>query len=39
MSQGWPVDVFKWVEKTSQFSKGFIENYHEDSDESFISGS
>ena len=28
MSQGWPVDVFKWVEKTSQFSKGFIENYH-----------
>ena len=24
--------TFKWVEKTSQFSKDFIENYNEDKD-------
>ena len=27
MSKKLPVDFFKWVENTSQFSKGFIENY------------
>ena len=33
MSQKLPVDGLKWVENTSQFSKYFIENYNEDSDE------
>ena len=28
MSQNFLVCGFKWVENTSQFSKGFIENYH-----------
>ena len=32
MSQMLPVDGFKWVENTSQFSKAFIENYNEHSD-------
>ena len=27
---------FKWVENTSQFSKDFIENYNEDSDEGYF---
>ena len=26
------VDGFEWVENIFQFSKGFIENYNEDSD-------
>ena len=33
MSQKLPVGGFKLVENTSQFSKDFIENYNEDSDE------
>ena len=33
MSQKLPVAGFKWVKNTSQFSKDFIENYNEDSDE------
>ena len=33
MSQKLPVGGFQWVENTSQFSKDFIENYNEDSDE------
>ena len=33
MSQTLPVDNFKWVQNTSQFSVDFTENYNEDSDE------
>ena len=36
MSQRLPVDGFKWVENTSQFSKNFIENYNEDKDEGYF---
>ena len=36
MSQKLPVWGFKWVENTSQFSKDFIENYNEDSDEGYF---
>ena len=31
ISQKSPVNGFKWVENTSQFSKGFMENYKESS--------
>ena len=37
MSKKLPEDGFKWVENTSQFTTDFIENYNEDSDESFFS--
>ena len=30
------VDGFKWIGNTSQFSKDFIENYNEDSDEGYF---
>ena len=33
MSQKLPLGVFNWVENASEFSKDFIENYNEDSDE------
>ena len=36
MSQKFSVGGFKWVECTSQFSKDFIENYNEDSDEGYF---
>ena len=31
-----PVDGFKMVEDTSQFSKDFMENYNKDSDEGYF---
>ena len=31
-----PLDGFKWFENTSQFNKGFIENYNEDSDKEYF---
>ena len=36
MPQKLSVGGFKWVECTSQFSKDFIENYNEDSDEGYF---
>ena len=30
------LDVFKWVENTSQFNKDFIQNYNEDSHEGYF---
>ena len=36
MLQKLPVDCFKWVEETSQFSKDYIENYNENSDERYF---
>ena len=36
MPQKVPVDGFKWVENTSQFSKDFIENCNEHSDEGYF---
>ena len=33
MSQMLPVNGFKWVEYTSQFTKDFLKNYNEDCDE------
>ena len=36
MRQKLPVDGFKWVENTSKFSKDFIENYNEDSNEGYF---
>ena len=36
MSQMLPVDGFKWVKNTPQFSKDSIESYSEDSDERFL---
>ena len=36
MSQKSPVDGFKWVENTSQFSKDFRENCNKDSDERYF---
>ena len=32
MSQNLPVNIFEWVEDTSQFNKDFINNYNEESD-------
>ena len=32
MSQKLPVNVFKWVEKLSQFNERFIKSYNENSD-------
>ena len=36
MSQKLPLNGFKWVEYTSQFTKDFIENHNEDSDEGYF---
>ena len=36
MSQKLPVAGFKWVKNTLQFSKDFIGNYNEDSDERYF---
>ena len=36
MSQNFPVESFKWVENTSQFSKDFIKNNKEGSDEGYF---
>ena len=36
MSQKLPVVGLKWVEDTSQFKKGFIEKYKEDTDEDYL---
>ena len=36
MSQKLSVGGVKWVENTSQFSKDFIENYNEDSEEEYF---
>ena len=33
MSQKFPVNGFKWVKETSQFSEDFIESYNEENDE------
>ena len=33
MSQKIPLNDFKWVEETSRFTKGFIKNYNDDSNE------
>ena len=32
MSQNLPVNIFEWIEDTSQFTKDFINNYNEESD-------
>ena len=32
MSQNLPVNIFEWIEDTSQFNKDFINNYNEESD-------
>ena len=36
MSQNLHVDSFKWVENTSQFNKGFIENYNKGNDKGYF---
>ena len=36
MSQNLPGDYFKWVENATQFTKVFIENCNEDSDEGYF---
>ena len=36
MSQKLPLGSFKWVENTSKFSKDFLDNYNEDSDEGYF---
>ena len=36
VSQKSPVNDFKWVEDTSQFTKDFMENYNEDKDECYF---
>ena len=36
VSKKLPVNGFKWVENTSQFSQDFIENYHEDSNKDVL---
>ena len=36
MSSELPVNDFKWVEVTSQFSKDFIEHYNEERDEVYF---
>ena len=33
MSKKLPVNDFKWVEDTSQFTKDYTENYNENNDE------
>ena len=36
MSQKLPVDDLKWADDTFQFTKDFIENYNEDSDDGYF---
>ena len=36
MSQMWPLSSFKWVKNTSHFSKDFMEDYNEDTDEGYF---
>ena len=36
MSQKLPLNSFEWVEKLSQFNKGFIKNYDENSNKGYI---
>ena len=36
MLQKLPVNDYKWFENTSQFTKDFIKNYNEDSDEGYF---
>ena len=36
MSQNLPVNKFEWIEDTSQFKEGFIENYNEKSKEGYF---
>ena len=36
MSQKIPLNDFKWVEETSRFTKGFIKNYNDDSNEGYF---
>ena len=36
MSQKLPINQFEWIEETSQFSKDFIKNYNEESDERYF---
>ena len=31
-----PVNNFEWIEQTSQFNKGFIKNYNEESAEGYF---
>ena len=35
MSQKFPVNGFKWVRNTSQFSKDFIKRYNKESDKGY----
>ena len=36
MSQGLPVNNLEWIEDTSQFNEGFIQNYNEESDKGYF---
>ena len=36
MSQKLPVNNFEWIEYTSQFNKGFMKNYNEESYERYF---
>ena len=38
MSKKLPLNGFKWVKNTSQFSQDFIENYNENSNEGYAFG-
>ena len=36
MFQELPVNIFEWIEETSQFNEDFIKNYNEESDEGYF---
>ena len=36
MSQKSPVNIFEWIEDTSQFSEDFIKNHNEETDEGYF---
>ena len=36
MQQMLPVNIFKWIEETSQFNEDFIKNYNKESDEGYF---
>ena len=36
MSQKFPLNNFEWIEDTSQFIKGYVKNYNDESDEGFF---
>ena len=36
MLQMLPVNIFEWIEDTSQFNEDFIKNYNEESDEGYF---